>query len=356
MARGRFLYNNLITAAAMITPSSQRAGRVSPAIKEGSGAATMQTSGEFSGPQDLEYTVEIDSVGAGVEVGQATFKWSDGTSVWNATGVTTSTAWITLNNAVKVKWTVGSGNDFAVGDKWYFKATLSFGKHKLLDLDRNTMFRSSGLDNPTTLTIDFGSVREISSLIVFDHNISSAVTELKLKANTVDSGWGAAPSLDLTYNADKLVHYLSPTASYRYFQLHIKDQTNPDGYIQIGNLFLGSYLEPTSDYRWDWIDNNAIVQEQSELPSGVRRRWAYNLQKTVQVSYKLDDTGYTSFKTMLDAIFNKADRSIDPVFWNRNSASPNDTWLMDFPGLSRQVPYTNLQDVSLELKEVVKDV
>src|SRR4030042_1610695 len=122
----------------MITVSSLRYGFVSGALKDGTGAAVMTTGGDFSGDEDMEYIVEIDSVAGGGEVGQATFKWSQGGGSWNATGVTTDSIPVSLNNGITVQWAPGAGADFVLADRWYFKGINLFGGNKIIDLARDT--------------------------------------------------------------------------------------------------------------------------------------------------------------------------------------------------------------------------
>lgn len=147
MADCRFIYDNLITSESMLSVSSLRNGIVTAAIKEGTGSATLTTSGNFTGETDLEYIVEIDSVGGGAEVGQATFKWSDGGGAWDASGVTTPAVPTELNEGVMIAFTSGAGADFVVGDKWYFKAVNMFNAGKMLDRDRDHTYRSKSLDS-----------------------------------------------------------------------------------------------------------------------------------------------------------------------------------------------------------------
>ena len=148
----RFIYDNLVTEEAMISVSSLRNGLVTSAKKEGTGSAVITTSGNFRGPVDLEYIVEIDSIGGGAEVGQATFKWSDGGGTWNATGVTTSLTPIELNYGTKIAHITGAGADFVVGDKWYFKGINLFNAGQMLDRDRDHIYRSQELDTNCILT------------------------------------------------------------------------------------------------------------------------------------------------------------------------------------------------------------
>ena len=147
MSKSRFLFQNLITSENNISVSSLRAGIVTAALKEGTGSAVLNTSGNYSGTTDLEYIIEIDSIAGGAEVGQATFKWSDGGGTWNASGVTTSAVNILLSNGIYINWTTGSGADFVVGDKWYLKGINLFNAGKMIDLNRDHRYRSAGLDS-----------------------------------------------------------------------------------------------------------------------------------------------------------------------------------------------------------------
>ena len=95
----RFIYDNLVANESMLSVSSLRNGLVTSAKKEGTGSAVITTSGNFRGPVDLDYIIEIDDIVAvGPEVGQATFKWSDGGGTGNATRVTTPATATELND------------------------------------------------------------------------------------------------------------------------------------------------------------------------------------------------------------------------------------------------------------------
>ena len=116
MGDHRFLYDNLIASELMISVSSLRNGIVTAAKKEGTGSAIITTSGNFSGSIDAEYIVEIDSIAGGAEVGQATFRWSDGGAAWNGSGILTAALATLLNKGTYVAFTTGAGADFVVGD------------------------------------------------------------------------------------------------------------------------------------------------------------------------------------------------------------------------------------------------
>ena len=150
--KARFIYENLVEDETMISVSSLRNGLVTSAKKEGTGSAVITTSGNFRGSTDLEYIVEIDSIVGGAEVGQATFKWSDGGGTWDATGVTTPATATELNYGVMIAFTTGAGADFVVGDKWYFKGINLFNAGQMLDRDRDHIYRSEDLDSNVIMT------------------------------------------------------------------------------------------------------------------------------------------------------------------------------------------------------------
>jgi hypothetical protein len=252
MGKARFLSQNLITDATMLSVLSLRPGIVTAALKEGVGAAGMTPSGNYAGMADKEYIVEIDSIAGGTEIGQATFRWSDGGGAWNATGVATSAAAISLNESVSIKFTAGSGDDFAPADRWYFKGINLFSPSAMLDLDRDHRYRSAALHAPNTITVDFGTAREVKALILGDHNFTAGATILLAgdDANTFDSDGGAAQiSEEIAWSEEIILHYPAVTATKRYWRISVTDGDNPAGYIEIGELFLGSYLQLSKNFQ-----------------------------------------------------------------------------------------------------------
>lgn len=356
----RFLYQNLITAASMITVSSLRAGIVTAAVKDGAGSATLNTSGAYSGSEDLEYIVEIDSIAGGAEVGQATFKWSDGGGTWDATGVTTSAVNILLNNAVYINHASGSGADFVVGDKWYFKGINLFNSAKLIDLDRDHRYRSAALGAPNTITIDLTAAAEVKALVVMDHNFTSAVTLLLEgdDAATFDSDGGSAQfSEAVTYNAEKIVHYLSVATTRRYWRLSITDAGNTDGYIEIGELYLGSYLELSRNYRQGFSEETEFLMEQNRTPYGVGQDRFYNQQLTFEFDWNaIVAADITSLKTLIAAIASRSAGTFKPFWFNKDSASPNDSYLVKLDSLPVRHLTRTMYEMPLRFTEVLASV
>ncbi len=168
---------SLIGSGVSISASSEMPGEVGAALKVGTGSATGISLGQYTGePAALEYTVEIDDISAGAEVGQATFRWkTDQSSGWEATGVLTSATGTALSNGASVKFTSGAGDDFAVGDKWTFKCARFFSKERIYDLDPDTAWRSgSPISDPEYMEFDLGSSQNAKAVIIHNHNLSTA--------------------------------------------------------------------------------------------------------------------------------------------------------------------------------------
>lgn len=356
MGLARFFYNNLITDESMLTVSSLRPGLVTTALKQGSGSASMATSGSFTGTVDMEYIVEIDSIAGGAEVGQATYRWSDGQGAWNASGVATSASAALLNNGVYVTFASGSGADFVVGDAWYFKAVNLFSAGKMIDLNRDSLYRSSVLESPNTIVIDLGSAQLVNSLAIFDHNLTSAAT-ITLEANVADA-WGA-PSFSeaIAYNAEKILHYLGAAQTYRYWRISITDAANPDNYISMSELFLGTYLELSKNFRYGMKETDNILLSSTNSPYGKRNSRFYNFQRSFEMSFSgMPDSDITALRAMYTAIADRSAGTIKPIFFNKDSATPSETFLVDVAPLVRTGKFINQNDTGLQLIEVVKSV
>jgi len=356
----RFLYNNLITSESMFTVSSLRTGLVTGALKTGTGSAVLNTSGNFSGTEDLEYILEIDSVAAGASVGQATFKWSDGGGSWDASGVTTSAVNITLNNGVQVNWTAGSGDDFVLADKWYLKGVNLFNAGKMIDMDRDHRYRSAALESPNTITIDLGTAQEIKALVLYDHNLTSAATILLEgdDAATFDSDAGSPQfSESVTWVTEKILHYLSSASTRRYWRISITDVLNSDGYIEIGELYLGSYVELSRYFANGFSEDTEFVMESNETPYGVKRQRYYNSRMRFSFDFKLMAAAdVTALRALIAAVADRTTGVFNPFFFNKDDSTPSDFYMVRLDDLTVRHRPVSYYDIPLTMTEVLRSV
>jgi len=360
MGKARFLYNNLITDESMISVSSLRSGLVTGALKEGAGSAVIATSGTFSGTLDLEYIVEIDSIAGGAEVGQATFRWSDGSGAWNASGVTTPSTPTELNNGVKIAFTSGSGADFAVGDRWYFKGVNLFNAGKMIDMDRDHRYRSAALESPNTVTINLGSAQTFDSLIIFDHNMTNAATIVfeADEAATFDSNGGSPDvSESVTWVSEKILHYLASSKTKQYARLKITDAANPDGYIEIGELFLGVYLELTKNYIEGYSQEPEFLMDNNTTSYGVSRDRFYNEQITFEYDFDyIESADIASLDALKTAICSRSTGQFKRFWFNADSTVPADCWMVKLLSMPKKHRMRSYYDMPMLMQEVVRSV
>lgn len=358
MGNARFLYNNLITAESMIAVSSLKTGLVTTALKSGTGSAVIVTAGTYTGTVDLEYVVEIDAKNTG-EIGSSTFKWSDdGGVTWDETGHATSTVAHTLNNGVTVCWVAGTGDDFILGDKWYFKGINSFKAGNMIDCDRDTRYRSAALGAPNTITISLGSALEVQALVIFDHNLVSPSTiTIEFDSSTAFSG-GNYHVETVTWVSGKILHYLTHVAGERtrqYWRINITNAANPDTYIEIGDLFLGTYLELSRNYIEGFTKEMNFLTESNITPYGVERSRFYNSQYTFGFEFDLMTAAdITNLNTMVAAIASRSTGVIKPFWFNADSAVLPDNWLVRLTSYPVEHNTRGYYNAPMEMIEVMR--
>jgi len=338
-----------------MTSSSTKTGLSTGALKSGIGSASLENRGSFSGENDLEYIIEIDSVSAGAEVGQATFKWSDGTGTWNASGVVTSSSYVALNNGIEIKFTSGTGDDFVINDTWYFKAINSWAISKTIDYDRDTRFRTNTIEYPNYIVLNLGSAQTVQALILYDHNITSTAT-IAIKANATDS-WGA-PSFSeaVTHNATKLLYYLSSAQTYQYWRLEITDSANLDNYIEIAELYLGQYLQLNSNFSYgSGSRQQANLLEESVTPYGVAKKRFFNNAQTFAYDFSyINDLD--SLQTMFESLGDRASGVVKPLYFHEDYEQINDFWLVYLNDFKYDLVHNTARTTQLVFTEVLRSV
>lgn len=115
--------------------------------------------------------------------------------------------------------------------------------------------------------IDAGAGKTITptSAGILNHNLTSGGT-YKIQGNANDVWTDPTVNETFVYNADMMLKYFTGSAL-RFWRYHFVDGSNPDGYLQIGRLFLGAYLQTDTagkDISILYEDNSKV----DESPSG----------------------------------------------------------------------------------------
>ncbi len=179
-----------------------------------------------------------------------------------------------------------------------------------------------------TINIDLGSAVEVKTLILFDHNLTSAATITLI---------GVDPTLFtelVTWADEKILHYLSIATTKRYWQLQITDATNPDGYIDIGELFLGPYMELSKNYVPGFQKDISLLFDSNKTSYGARKNRFYNRQRQFVYDFKVITLAdLVLLEALVDGIADKDAGTLKPFFFNDDSAIPTNTWLINLDAL-----------------------
>jgi len=104
-------------------------------------------------------------------------------------------------------------------------------------------YRSTGdVDEWIKIDAGVGLTITASCAAILAHNLTSGST-CKIQAHSDDTHW-ANPDLNETfvYDADVMTGYFTED-SFRFWRFHFADAANPDTYIEIGRLTLGTFLQ-----------------------------------------------------------------------------------------------------------------
>jgi hypothetical protein len=109
---------------------------------------------------------------------------------------------------------------------------------------------TSALATSSTMVIDTGENQNIGVVALIRTNLTTnatvriyGYTDVGLTALAYDSTALAV------YDGDEWAHHFTPTAA-RYFKIVISNPGNPDGYIELGRVFIGWKFEPEVCTDW----------------------------------------------------------------------------------------------------------
>ena len=161
-------------------------------------------------------------------------------------------------------------------------------------------------DTGQWIKFDMATATKIKMLAIFGHNLTSGAA-VTLQGNATDS-WGP-PSYTkaLTWNEKAIVEFIDET--YRWWRITIEDGSNPDGYIEIGRICAGEYIEPD-------VNVNEEVQKRIVDPSFIQEsegRQGYAVEKNAYRTYDVMFTGIArAQQDQLETIF-RAVKNIYPL-------------------------------------------
>jgi hypothetical protein len=127
---------------------------------------------------------------------------------------------------------------------------------------RQRVWRSTGT-TAQSLPVDLGQSRPVGGLALVDGNLTPAATVL-LEGNAIDVWPGAVSHVVVPWDpgaSGVIPVWFTATETYRWWRLSLSDPSNPSGFLQLGQVYLGPALEMRD------------VEEQSRGPGlGASRR------------------------------------------------------------------------------------
>lgn len=212
---------------------------------------------------------------------------------------------------------------------------------------RTKVWRSTN-DTDENIVADLGSAKSVTAAIFVNHNWTSGGT-YTLQAHTSDS-WGApAYSQALTHHADVIIFHLSQT--YRYWRIRIQDGSNPDGYVELGRWFLGTYVEPSANFRYDWTEDVIDTSVIRMTRASAEQISAKPMYRLFGISFTHSTTDFDNVKAIVDAK-GTSNRMFIAFDWDNE---PNDYTIygrfLQLPGIVRQTD--TIRQYGMSFKEDV---
>lgn len=312
MGKGRWLYDNFITDAGMLTLSSAQTGQVGRVVPQALGGAQLSAQGQYTGDDDCKYEIKIDSVEAGTAIGQATFCWrASQDETWRGQKLPTSSALQELEHGVCVKWSSSQGEDFVKGDRWTFLAMRLRGRASLAADDPDRQWRSQG-SALESITVDLGQPRQVQALVLGHHNLSPQAS-VSILANDQDQ-W-SAPAFTLVPNLTSPHLVCFPEMGYRYWRLELSDPANPDGYLRAAQLFLGRYLEPAVNFIYGSERSTNYNRRESSSAGNLLGACQAGQAESLRLAYRnLDSGGVQALRGLLGSVHGASGGRVRPVW------------------------------------------
>jgi hypothetical protein len=265
------------------------------------------------------------------------------------------------------------------GGAWLSGLPLANLKERALSKVCRSVNASTG---STVIDLDLGQARSLRALALQNHNLSQAGSwRVRLGSSagasdiysgsyqsawslSFDSGqleWGGNNWWDGMVDDDYIRHpYIAPMTlptwySARYVRIEISDAANPDGYIQMGRIFVGSGFVPALGARYGLSEGWDDVSRLDYTLSGVlvadigrRRRWA-----KFELGYIRQADEVPIVHEMLRRLGTAGE-----VLYLPNTSNWQDCQRYGFVGRLREMsaieyPYVNARSIGLVIEELI---
>ena len=142
--------------------------------------------------------------------------------------------------------------------------------------DRKDFTRLNGTTN-VQITVDLGSAQSIQAIAwVYSNMRNGATVEIRHSTDNFSANDVLLATVTIVRptviqgGIEFFLHhnYLFDTLSKRYWRLVLADSGNPDGYLTLGRLFVGAYVETTNDISFPWSWKPVFRSQRTETAGG----------------------------------------------------------------------------------------
>jgi hypothetical protein len=135
------------------------------------------------------------------------------------------------------------------------------------DDDTTLTWRSTAIAAAQKVDCDLGAAVTYDFVALLGHNIIPGVTYIRIYGADDDAFTTNVVYDNLTWNEGDIFAFLGTARTKRYVRVYITDTGNPDGYIEVGTVVVGKYVDLgcpfVQGYSWG-ADNDT---ESDETPS-----------------------------------------------------------------------------------------
>ena len=161
-------------------------------------------------------------------------------------------------------------------------------------------WRATG-DAAEWVKIDLGAAQNITAFVIKNHNFTAGAT-LKIQGNAADVWAGPTVDVTLPITTDTIVYFWSSNQNFQWWRVSIADGANPDTYVKIGRIFLGSYFEPARTFATHTV---GFID-----PSGIKNSTGGQYSANEKTHYKtisygfigITEADFASFETVYDEV------------------------------------------------------
>jgi len=199
------------------------------------------------------------------------------------------------------------------------------------------------------IKFDLGSAASVTNIIINNHNLTAGATVV-LEGNATDV-W-TSPTVSETLTVADVIYKAFTGASLQYWRITLDDASNPDAYLEVGSVFLGTALTLPG---FNPDGSLFTTSSSSKSLSLTRQMYAQRRQafKIAEISFPAFSTSdCTAIKTWLDTV-----DVVDPFYvliWENEPTKQPPVYMAldEYPAITKRDADGESYSMKIKLGEV----